>query len=67
MGIELNITWTRQSDNWNTTYTIAKGASGTRCLDPGSYTYTASTWDGRSINDSMQIAAGDNVNIDLNP
>lgn len=67
VGIELNITLTRSSDNWNTTFTIGKNASGGKCLDPGRYTYTAASWDGRSLNDVLDIVAGENWNIDLNP
>ncbi len=67
VGIEVNITLTRQPDNWNTTFTINKGDSGTRCIDAGKYTYTAATWDGRSLNDEFTVAPGEALNIDLNP
>lgn len=67
VGIEVNITLTRQGDNWNTTFTINKGGSGAQCVDPGKYTYTAATWDGRAINGSLELTAGEWFQIDLNP
>ena len=67
VGIEVNITLTRQGDNWNTTFTVKKGESGGQCVGAGKYTYTASTWDGRSLNGDMELAPGDNLQIDLNP
>ncbi len=67
VGIEVNITLTRQGDNWNTTFTVNKGQSGGQCVDPGKYTYTAATWDGRSLNGDMALEPGDSLQIDLNP
>ena len=67
VGIEVNITLTRQSDSWNTTFTVNKGQTGGQCVDAGKYTYTASTWDGRSLNGDMELAPGDSLQIDLNP
>lgn len=66
VGIEVNITLTH-STGWNTTFTVGKGETGQRCGPPGRYTWTASTWDGRSLNDELEVGAGETYAVDLNP
>lgn len=67
VGIEVNITLTRKSDNWNTTFQIPKGTTQRHCVTPGEYTYTASAPNGGSINGELNYTPGMNLNFDLNP
>lgn len=66
VGIEINITLTHTT-GWNTTFTLGKGQTDQRCGPPGHYTWTASTWDGRSLNDVLDVGAGETYSVDLNP
>ena len=67
VGIEVNITLTRKSDNWNTSFQIPKGGTQNHCVDAGEYTYTASAPNGGSINGDLSYTPGMNMNFDLNP
>lgn len=67
VGIEVNITLTRKSDNWNTTFQVPKGQTQRHCVNPGQYTYTASAPNGGSINGELDYTPGMILNFDLNP
>lgn len=67
VGIEVNITLTRQSDNWNTTFQVPRDQTQRHCADPGEYTYTASAPNGGSINGELEYTPGMNLQFDLNP
>ena len=68
LGAELNITFTRPSDGWNTTFKVAEDAEVEQCFEPGDYTYTLDApppWG--STNGELTISAGDNFNFPINP
>lgn len=67
VGIEVNITLTRTSDNWNTTFQIPRGQTTRHCADPGEYTYTASAPNGGSINGDLTYTRSMELSFDLNP
>ena len=61
LGAELNITFTRRGDGWNTTFQVAPKGENRQCFDPGSYTYTLDApppWG--STNGELTVSAGDN-------
>lgn len=60
LNAELNITFTRQGDGWNTTFLVTNKGESERCFPPGNYTYTLDApppWG--STNGTMQLASGD--------
>lgn len=60
LGVELTITFTRQSDSWNDTFKVMPSAEQVYCLDPGRYTYTIDApppWE--AINGDLSVQAGD--------
>ncbi len=68
LGAELNITFTRPRDGWNTTFKVAEDAAVEKCFDPGDYTYTLDApppWG--SSNGELTISAGDNYSFPINP
>jgi len=68
LGAELNITFTRKGDGWNTTFKVAEDAEVRQCFDPGDYTYTLDApppWG--STNGEMSVAAGDNLLFPITP
>jgi serine protease Do len=61
LGAELNITFTRRGDGWNTTFQVAPKGENRQCFDPGNYTYTLDApppWG--STNGELTVSAGDN-------
>ncbi|MCB0044460.1 MAG: trypsin-like peptidase domain-containing protein [Caldilineaceae bacterium] len=61
LGAELTITFTRQSDKWNTTFKVAPDGENRQCFDPGQYTYTLDApppWG--SSNGELNVGPGDN-------
>lgn len=68
LGAELNITFTRKGDGWNTTFKVGEGAEVQQCFDPGNYTYTLDApppWG--SSNGELTISAGDNYTFPIRP
>ena len=68
LGAELNITFTRKGDGWNTTFKVAEAAEVQQCFDPGNYTYTLDApppWG--STNGELTINAGDNYTFPITP
>lgn len=68
LGAELNITFTRKGDGWNTTFKVAEDAEVQQCFDPGDYTYTLDApppWG--STNGELTINAGDNYTFPISP
>ena len=68
LGAELNITFTRPRDGWNTNFKVPGHGQRRECFDPARYTLTVDApppWS--SFNDEVTLAAGDNVPYDVNP
>ncbi len=68
VGAELNVTFTRSSDNWNRTFKVPGNSQQDECFAPGRYTFTVDApppWG--SFNDSIELAAGDYFPYDINP
>lgn len=68
LGAELNITFTRKGDGWNTTFKVGEDAEVQQCFDPGNYTYTLDApppWG--STNGELTINAGDNYTFPIRP
>ncbi|MCE7989353.1 MAG: SH3 domain-containing protein, partial [Caldilinea sp. CFX5] len=68
LGAELNITFTRKGDGWNTTFKVKEDAEVQQCFDPGDYTYTLDApppWG--STNGELTINAGDNYTFPIRP
>lgn len=68
LGAELNLTFTRKNDGWNTTFKVAEDAEVQKCFDPGAYTYTLDApppWG--SSNGELTVGAGDNVLFPIRP
>jgi hypothetical protein len=60
VGVEVTVTLTRASDNWNDTFRIAGNGAHPYCLEPGLYTYTISAPPPYvSINDSILLTKGE--------
>ncbi len=68
LGAELNITFTRTGDGWNTTFKVGEAAEVRQCFDPGDYTYTLDApppWG--STNGEMSVSAGDDYLFPITP
>ena len=68
LGAELNITFTRPSDGWNTTFKVGRDAEVRQCFDAGDYTYTLDApppWG--STNGEMSVSAGDDYLFPITP